>query len=231
MTANRPSPFLVISSVALGVVLFGFSFTYWGALFSGFEFPPLIHVHAALWFGWFGLLLGQALLISGGRKALHETLGAVIGAYTAVLIGVSSFLAISALARSADLITGGFESVQSIIPLSQILMFTAFFGAAMVRRSNPSHHRRWLMLAALVGGTPALARISIGLLGGPNVPLIFAVSSGLVIAVAVADRQRHGQFHPVYLWGGLAIILVRVVRVPVAMTPMWAEFAQQLSAR
>ena len=93
--------FLYGSVLLLGGVLYGFSFTYWRPVLRGDGFPVLIHVHAALWFGWFALLAVQACLIHRIEFAWHRRLGLAGVAYTAVLVGVSVVVAVHAIARDA----------------------------------------------------------------------------------------------------------------------------------
>ena len=227
----RSGAFLGLSLLVLGLVLFGFSFTYWAPLVQRTAaFGAIIHVHAGLWFGWFVLLAVQALAVSRRRLVWHRSVGVASVAYTAVLVAVALFLAVRTIARDAHLASGGIEAVGTIIPFSQILMFSALFGGAILNRNRPATHKRLLILAALVGSTPAFARISIGLLGGPNVPLIFVASNLLLIGVVLLDWRLHRRLHPVYLWGGLAIVIVRTLRIPLAMSSAWTWFANQLAA-
>ena len=109
-------------------------------------------------------------------------------------------------------------------------MSSVLFVWAIVKRAQPETHKRLLILAALVGSTPAMARISIGVSGAPDVPLIFAASNLLLIGVVLADWRLAGRLHRTYAVGGLAIILVRTVRIPVASSPAWAWVLGQLAA-
>ena len=115
------------SVLLVGGILYGFSFTYLRPLLHGDAFPALIHVHAALWFGWFGLFSIQAYLIGRTKLRWHGRLGIGVAAYTAALVSVSLILAVRTIGRDAHLVTGGIEAVSTIIPLSQILMFLMFF--------------------------------------------------------------------------------------------------------
>ena len=232
MTATdqaQTTPFLPIAIGLITVALLGFWFTYWKPLFNGESFPALLHIHAALWFGWFALLAIQARLIRSGSAYLHRRLGAVSILYTALLIAVSCAIAVQTIARDAHLLTQLIESVPTIIPLTQIIMFTVLVGLSIANRQRREIHKRFMLLAALVAVTPALARISIGILGAPNVPLIFTVSNLLIVWVGYLDWRRNGRVHSVYLWGGLAILLVRVLRIPLAMSTAWSSVAKQLS--
>ncbi len=86
-----------------------------------------------------------------------------------------------------------------------------------------------MVLAALVATTPALARLFLAALGEPSlivVGSIFLVSNGLIVLVAWYDANRNHRLHPIFLYGGLGILLVRIVRVPFAMSPTWRETAQ-----
>lgn len=78
-------------------------------------------------------------------------------------------------------------------------VYGVFFGLAVFNRHRNEMHKRLIMLAALVAVTPALARISIGVLGGPNVPLIFVFSTILILIVCFADWRVARRVHPVYL--------------------------------
>ena len=147
-----------------------------------------------------------------------------------MLVAVSLVLAIRTIARDADLISGSVDAIPSIIPLSQILMFSVLFSWAIVKRGQPETHKRLLILAALVGSTPAIARISIGFLGATNVPLIFAASNLLLIGVVFVDWRLSGHLHKAFILGGLAIIVVRIARVPIAMSPAWSWFVHELIA-
>lgn len=66
---------MVVAITALSISLFGFWFTYWQPSFAGESFSLLLHVHAALWFGWFLLLLLQSGLIRSGNRRIHERVG------------------------------------------------------------------------------------------------------------------------------------------------------------
>ena len=229
-TGTKTPSFSLFASAALVTALFGFWFTYWNPLFAGEIFPAVLHLHAALWFGWFVLLVAQTLLIQISKPLIHKRVGIAVVFYTAVLIVLSFVIAMETIARDAHLIAGSIESVPTIIPLTQILMFTALFVLAVIRRNQSDVHKRLIVLAALVAVTPAVARISIGLLGEPNVPLIFTVSNFLILIVAVVDWRATRRVHPVFLWGGVAIFLVRIFRAPLAMSPAWESIARGIAA-
>ena len=61
------------------------------------------------------------------------------------------------------------------------------------------------------------------------VGLIFLASNGLIIVVGSYDAICTGRIHPVFLYGGLAILLVRIAKVPFAMTSLWRETAESIS--
>ena len=226
---SRTTLFLPLAIGLLSLALSGFWFTYWRPLFAGGTLAVILHVHGVLWFGWFVLLVIQARLIRSGKTQLHRVVGTAGVPYTGLLVVVSSMVAVQAIARDAHLLTQSIETVPTIIPLTQIVMFTVFFGLAVARLQQPEAHKRLIILAALVAVTPALARISIGVLGAPNIPLIFTVSTLLIVLVAYLDWRRTGRLHSVYLWGGIAILTVRVLRIPLAMSPAWSALARQMS--
>ncbi len=228
-TRIRIGSFVLIASVALLIAMFGFWFTYWKPVFSGETFPLLLHLHAALWFGWYVLLVVQSGLIHTGNRPIHKRVGIAGVAYTVILILISLIVSLQTIGRDVHLITRTIESVPTIIPLTQILMFIVLFGLATINRKQSELHKRLIVLAALVAVTPALARISIGVLGGPNVPLIFTTSNLLILIVGYADWRSARRVHPVYLWGGVAILIVRVLRIPLAMSPAWESVAAAIA--
>ena len=226
---SRPTLFLSIGIGLLVLALSGFWFTYWKPLLAGESIPISFHVHAALWFGWLALLVIQAWLIRSGNTRLHRFVGAASIFYAALLIAVSFIIAVQAISRNAHLLDQTIDSVPTIIPLTQVLMFAVLFGLAIACRQQPDAHKRLMVLAALVAVTPAIARVSIGILGAPNIPLIFLVSNLLIVLVGYMDWRRTRRVHPIYLWGGLAILLVRLLRIPLAMSPAWSSVARKMS--
>jgi hypothetical protein len=58
----------------------------------------------------------------------------------------------------------------------------------------------------------------------PFVPLIAAVAVLLVVAI-VHDRRTRGRTHPVYIYGGVALIAVKLLNWPISATSFWHSFA------
>ncbi len=228
---SRPKNMLfVVAALTLTLTVFsGFTPTYFS---SSESFPPLLHLHAALFFGWVLLFLLQVILVAGNHLAAHRQVG-VVGAFWALATVLSGFyLAAITIGRDLDLIDGTFGAVPTVIPLSQICMFSCFVTLAIANTKKPDVHKRFMMLAALVAITPALARFGLAAFGGPSpgaVVSIFLVSNGLLVAVGWYDTVHNRRLHTVFLYGGLAILLVRVLRVPFAMSPMWRWTAESMS--
>lgn len=227
------SPFLVTAFATVAIVFIGFSPTYWIPIITSPEpIRSLLHMHAALFFGWVVLFLVQSMLVRQNRLAAHRRIGKIAAVWAIITITTGIYLAIETITRDLELIDGTFNAVPTFIPLTQIFMFACFIAAALTNIRKPDVHKRFMVLAALVATTPALARLFLAALGEPSlivVGSIFLASNGLIVIVAWYDANCNNRLHPVFLYGGLGILLIRIARVPFAMSPIWHETAEFIS--
>jgi hypothetical protein len=224
------------ASLAIGiaiVVIVGFAPTYWRPIvFGPASLSPFVHLHAALFFGWAVLFALQARLAASGRIALHRRIGRFAAAWSLVAVVVGLRLALFTVARDVGRVDGTAGAVMTVIPLSQVCMFALFVGLGLARRRQRAAHERCMTLAALVSVTPAFGRIGNGLLGADAAALplaVFVASTGLLVGVVGYDTRRHGRLHPVFLWGGAAVILIRIARIPFAMSDAWRAIAEAIA--
>jgi hypothetical protein len=51
----------------------------------------------------------------------------------------------------------------------------------------------------------------------------------LLIAFLIYDRRVLGRFHPVTVWGAVAIIAVQILCVPISTHPAWIATAKAIA--
>jgi hypothetical protein len=222
------------------VALLGFAPTYWLPLASG-TFPslPVIHFHGMLFFTWTLYFTFQTWLAASGRMARHRTVG-MIGVSLATAMTIFGFLAaVSALKRAA--VAGLTEAgiAFTIVPLSGILFFAVVFGLAVANTHRPETHKRLMLLAAISILDAAVARWFLTFLApsGPPAPppvevtIIPAfVAYLLLVAAIIFDWRTRGRPHPTYIYGGAALVALKLLNWPVSTTSAWHSLAGGLLA-
>lgn len=189
----------------------------------GFYRPPdfsreiVIHIHVAIVATWMLVLLAQVVLGRAGRVAWHRSLGQA-GAALAVLMLIFGLLA------TADMLRREPDALhRSIVPTTQILLFAFFAGLAYVRRRDRDAHRRLIVLA--------MVDPMFGVLAPWTHRYLFAVerwanfSWVILLLLAGYDLWTRRSLHPVTRWGGLLLIAVQEVRVPLGDTAEWTAIA------
>lgn len=210
------------------IVLAGFARTYYlKGFFSSPALPGrLVHLHGIVMTLWVVLFIAQVWLVASRRVRFHRQLG-IGGAILAVLVvfvGVTT--AIAATAREAS--QGPEPLAFLVVPLGDMLVFTLLIGAALYFRRRPEIHKRLMLLAAVYLLTPAIARIPLQFIanGGPLV--FFGLTDLVVLACVVYDTILNRRLHPVFLWGTLLIIVSQPLRIMLAGTDVWMQFATWL---
>jgi hypothetical protein len=72
--------------------------------------------------------------------------------------------------------------------------------------------------------------------GPPGPPPVFVtippafVAYLLLVVAMVFDWRTLGRPHPVYVYGGIALIAVKLLNLPVSATPLWQSFADGILA-
>lgn len=223
-------------AVLMAVIVFvGFSPTfylrsYFGAprsITGATTLVPLTIVHGLVFTSWVLLFVVQTSLVASRRVAWHRRLG-VAGVVLAILmVGLGMKTAFDAAGRGSA--APGFTPIEFlVVPFFDLVLFTSFVTAAVLRRREKEAHKR-LMLLAYVSIIPAaVARIrGLAVLG----PALFLLAFMLPIAGVVYDYRSRGRVASVYWWG-LAILLVSVpLRIAVSSTPAWQSFAAALIPR
>jgi len=148
--ATRSGFFLYMSLGFLAIAIIGFSTTFFLPLARGtFVAPPVTYVHGALLFAWLIFLVAQASLIRVRNVSVHRRLGwfgALLG-IAIVISGVAvSFHSVrrQLAAGGGDLALGGF--VNNLIGF---LEFGSLAAAAVVLRRDTESHKRLLLLATI----------------------------------------------------------------------------------
>jgi hypothetical protein len=227
--------YFYMALACMAVAFIGFAPTYWLPLASrSFSASPVIHFHGLLFFAWTLYFAFQSWLAASGKIARHRTIG-MIGVSLATTMTIFGFLvAVGTMKRAAAAGQTDAGIAFAIVPLSGILFFAVVFTLAIVAIRKPETHKRLMLLAGISLLDAAVARWFLTFLAPPGpagpppvvvtIPPAFVAYLLLVVAM-VFDWRTRGRPHPVYFYGGAALIAVKLLNWPVSVTPLWHSFA------
>jgi hypothetical protein len=227
--------YFYMSLACMAVAFLGFAPTYWLPLAKhSFSASPVVHFHGLLFFAWSLYFVFQSWLAASGRVARHRTIG-MIGVSLATAMTIFGFLvAVNAMKRAAAAGLTEDGIAFAIVPLSGILFFAVVFTLAIAAIRKPETHKRLMLLAGISLLDAAVARWFLtflappGPLGPPPVPVTIPpafVAYLLLVAAMVFDWRTRGRPHPVYVYGGIALIAVKLLNWPISVSPFWHSFA------
>jgi hypothetical protein len=214
----------------------GFVPTYWAKVATGtFRAAPIIHIHGALLFTWTCFYFVQTALVAAGRTLKHRDWGlAGIALFTAMMC---SILVGEATVLARDEAAGFGEAALrfSAVTLTAWPMMAALFTLAIIKIRQPESHKRLMTLLMVGIMTPALARLFLTFFAPPGAagppPPFVSVPPGMVadlflVIAVVRDWRLLGRPHPVYLYGGIALVAQQLLAVPIAATAIWMHIAK-----
>ncbi len=204
--------FLTMSVAALAIVLAGFVPTYLVPRINGtFVAKPGVHLHGLLFMCWILAGILQPLLVRTGNTRIHRRVGVFLGGLAAI-VWISG-IAMAIISARIDVANGeGARPVAFLlIPLSDMVLFATFVGAALFCYKRPEYHKR-LMLLATVAILPAPFARLFGTLGLHNTVGAILIINSFIFAGIAWDLYRKKPPHRVYLLGGALILAVHFYR-------------------
>ena len=212
------------------IVLAGFARTYYlKPFFNTPDLPSrIVHLHGIVMTAWVLLFITQVSLVAARRTRVHQRLGIAGGVLAALVVIVGVLTALFAAAR--DHTPGPPALSFLVVPLGDMLVFSVLIGLALYFRRKLQVHKRLMLLAAINLLTPAIARIPLSLIvnGGPLA--FFGLTDLVLLAFVAYDTVKHRRLHPVFLWGSIFIIAMQPLRLLLAGTSVWMNFAAALVA-
>lgn len=227
--------YFYMALACMAVAFIGFAPTYWLPMARrSIAAPPIIHFHGLLFFAWTLYFAFQSWLAASGRVVRHRAIG-MIGISLATAMTIFGFLAaVDAMKRSAAIGQTDAGIAFAVVPLSGILFFAVVFALAIGAIRRPETHKRLMLLAGISLLDAAVARWFLTFLAPPGpagpppvpvtIPPAFVAYLLLVVAI-VHDWRTNGRPHPVYVYGGAALIAVKLLNWPISMTPLWHSLA------
>lgn len=224
-------------AIAMALVAFiGFARTYYLSWFfgthgtiSGGPLTVVVHIHAALFTAWVLLFVAQTSLVATHRVAVHRRLGVAVAVLAGLMVVAGTTIAIVLARRGAG--PPGISPEQFLaIPLGDMVGFATLVALALWMRRNKEAHKRLMLLAYLAILVAAVARFPGVLPLGPFAFYGFTFLPFLAVAM-LYDRLERGRIHPVYLWGGGALIASVPLRLVISTTPAWHRLAEVLVGR
>lgn len=217
--------FTAMAALAILTVFVGFARTYYLApLFAAPPLRALVHLHGLLMTSWLVLFLVQVSLISIGRVAIHRRVG-IAGAILAAVLFVVGYVTAITAARHGVTPPGGPPPLAFLaVPLGTLSAFGVLAALGISFRRRPEIHKRLMLLAVIATLAPAFARMHF--LGGGGPPLAIGGTTLYVLLCMGYDRWAHARIHPVFLWGGVLLILSLPLRFALTRSDGWMAVAE-----
>ncbi|HUQ88015.1 MAG TPA: hypothetical protein VM096_10680 [Vicinamibacterales bacterium] len=218
-------------SIAMALTVFaGFARTFYGpvllggplATLTGGPLSPLVQMHALFFTAWVLLFVAQTTLVAARRVSVHRRLGIAGSVLAAGMVFAGLRTAIATAARGSA--PAGTDPLSFlVIPIFDLVLFSGFIIAALAMRRQKEAHKRLMLLAYVSIIAAATARLP-GVLVLPP-PVFFGLALVFAVAGAVYDFASRGRVHPVYWWGGGAIVVSVPLRLAISTTAIWKSFA------
>jgi hypothetical protein len=240
-TTRSTTNFYFYMALSCAAVAFlGFAPTFWLPLANhNFKAGPVIYVHGTIFFGWSLFFCFQTWLAASGRVMRHRAVGMIGVSFATAMTIFGTLAAISAMKVAA---AGGLKDdgiAFAIVPLSGIAFFAVAFALAVVNARNAEVHKRLMLLAGISILDAAVARWFLTFLappgppGPPPVPLTIPpafVAYLLLVVAVVFDWRNRGRPHPVYIYGGIVLVALKLLNLPISLSSGWHHFAGSILA-
>jgi len=225
--------YLTASVAFLLIVLAGFGRSYYArGLFAAPPLPSaLVHVHGVLMTAWVLLFIAQVRLIASKRIRLHQRFGYAAIGLAGLIIATGIPVAVRAAKYGSASFPAGVPPLAFMaVPLTDLVMFAGFFGAAIYYRRQPAAHKGLMLLTAINFLPPAIARMPVALLQALGPLAFFGVPITLAVFCLTLDARRHGRVNRVFLIGTLLLAASYVSRLVLMTTEPWLQFAAWLAS-
>ena len=195
---------------------------------DGSPFTPLVHLHGVLFTAFVVLFIVQTTLVASHRVAVHRRLGIAGGLLAVVMTLVGTVTGIAVAARGSA--PPGIDPLAFLaFPLSEMLLFAIFVGAALWLRANKAAHKRLMLLAYISIISAAVVRVPLP--GVQSMQWWFGDDLALLFLLAgiVYDLVTQRRVHPAYVVGGALLVVSVPLRLMVSRTETWRAFAELLT--
>ena len=214
---RRSNFFLYTSYALLGIVLIGFSPTFYlRAFFDVTEIPQYVYAHGFAMTAWFVWLCVQTTVVYSGRVALHRKLGAIGMALGILVLFSGAFTAMNLAPRLLE----KYGNIDSDMPriagivwgnLAGMIAFGGFLVAAYLYRQKPEIHKRLILLASISITLQALGRIAkFPMVDLPAGPFALIGLLLLLVMLGVFDKRNIGSVQRVTWVGGCALLTILI---------------------
>jgi len=208
----------------LGTVFLGFAKTYFLAGVFKAPLPSwVIHVHGAAFTTWILLLIVQTSLVSAGRVDVHRRLGVAGFALACVMVALGAMAGTDLLRRDC----GGFGVNAKAFyagTLGDMVIFGTLIFAAFRARFNPAAHKRLILVATITLMEAAINRWPFAIIErAPFMVDVFAYT--FVLLLVAYDLWSMRSVHHATIWGGLFLVVMQQLELPIGKTAVWQGFA------
>ena len=216
--------FLAMAVLILGTVLLGFAKTYFLAGMFRAPLPSwVIHVHGAAFTAWILFLVLQTSLVSAGRLDVHRRLG-MAGFGLACAMVILGAMAGTDLLRRNGATFGVNAKAFYAATLGDMVIFGALVYFAYRARFNPSAHKRLILIATITLMEAAINRWPFAII--ERAPFMIDVFAYTFLLLLVAyDLWSTRKVQRATLWGGLFLVIMQQLELPIGKTAIWQSFA------
>lgn len=225
----RPSFFFWMVLVMGFFVLGGFGMTYLLPMSAGTfaPAPPIVHLHALVFFSWMILLVVQTGLVGAGNVRLHRSLGTWGIAHATAVALTGILLQLIATRRAMDIgIAPGTDGLY--LGLAAFAGFCFMFTLAIRNTRRPEVHKRMVLFAMLPLLPPGVNRFwarSLGLADAiPTLPLYLTLWS-MALAILLQERRSTGRISGYSMIGAGWIFLEGALHEAVVGSPAFNQIA------
>jgi hypothetical protein len=208
----------------LGTVFLGFAKTYYLAGVFSAPLPSwIIHIHGAVFTSWILLLIVQTLLVSAGRVDIHRRLG-MFGFGLACAMVILGSMAATDLLRRHGAALGADAKTFYASSLGDMVIFGTLIFVAFRKRFDPAAHKRLILIATITLMEAAINRWPFAIIHrAPFMIDVFAYT--LLLLLVTYDLWSTRKVQRTTLWGGLFLVAIQQLELPIGRTAVWQSFA------
>jgi len=195
-------------------------------------YPPIVHVHAAVFASWLLLVTGQVLLIRLGRRDIHRTLGYAMLIVAAAMLIVGPLTAYISDGERIDV--KGFHPTIVFVQLTDMVAFATVGLAGVLKRADASAHKRLMLLSTIYITDAGFTRIPrIWAIARPSDALgawahLYYGPALLVLGMGIYDLITRRRLHPAYVIVTLWFLALQIASTILLIDPRLGPVARTL---